>query len=129
MTTYEGFVTRQLEGRTVMELDTPSVDYRNCEAFKSAIATLVANGEPNLLLNFEKVTFMDSAGLGVVLYGKRSCEAAGGSFSICSVQGYVTNLFKLTNLERAVKMYPNEEVAVAAASRRVAPAMAPATGG
>ena len=113
MTTYEGFITRQTDSVTVLEIDNTSVDYRNCETFKSAISTLVGNNQKHLLVNFEKVSFMDSAGLGVVLYGKRICEGAGGTFAICSVQGYVTNLFKLTNLDRAVRMYPNEEVALA----------------
>ena len=109
----KGFVTREKDGRTIITVDTNSIDYRNCETFKSAISTLVSNEHNDILLNLEAVSFMDSAGLGVILFGKRTCEGGNGSFSICNVQGYVTNLFKLTNMDRAIRIFPNEEVALA----------------
>lgn len=106
-------VTREVNGWTILEADTNSVDYRTCEAFKAVISDLVSKGQSKLSFNLEKVSFMDSAGLGVVLHGKRQCEGAGGSFSLSNVQGYVQNLLKLTNLDRALKVYRTEEEATA----------------
>ena len=105
--------TRVLDQWTVLDVDMVHIDYRNCEELKQMISHLLADNRTQLLMNMKNVSFMDSAGLGVILYGKRSCDAKGGRFSVCNVNGYVTNLFRLTNLERAVKIFPTEEAALA----------------
>ena len=75
-TTLDGLlITRDVNGFTVLEVDQTSVDYRNCEALKTSITDFVAKGKTKLVFNLEKVSFMDSAGLGVVLHGKRNTEA------------------------------------------------------
>jgi anti-anti-sigma factor len=51
---------------------------------------------------------MDSSGLSVLLSGKRVAEEAGGSFSICGLQGYVNNLINLTNLNKTIAVYPTD---------------------
>jgi anti-sigma B factor antagonist len=96
--------------KTVLDLNLSNVDFRNCESIKQAIHSLSAEN-PNMVLNLSSVTFMDSSGLGVVLFGKRTCESAGGSFSLYGLQSYVFNLIKLTNLHRAVSIFESEEEA------------------
>jgi anti-anti-sigma factor len=107
----EGLLCREVNGWYVIEVDNNSVDYRVCEQVKSFISSVVSSGNSKIVLNLEKVSFMDSAGLGVVLHGKRACEGNGGQFTLCCVQGYVQNLMKLTNLVRAVRVYKSEEEA------------------
>ncbi|MBY0404835.1 MAG: STAS domain-containing protein [Cyanobacteria bacterium] len=94
--------------RTIVEIDTQNVDFRNCEGIKSAIGNIVNSGKKDIVLNLNKVTFMDSSGLSVILHGKRSCEEVGGTFSVCSLQSYVNNLFNLTSLHKAIKIHPDE---------------------
>lgn len=94
--------------KTIVDIDTPNVDFRNCEAIKSAIATLVAQGQKNILLNLSKVNFMDSSGLSVILFCKRTCDEVSGSFGIYGLQQYVNNLVNLTNLNKTIDIYPSE---------------------
>jgi stage II sporulation protein AA (anti-sigma F factor antagonist) len=101
--------TLRQEGNTcVIDVTIDSFDHRYIEEFKSAINHCLLNHN-YLLLNLAHVTFMDSAGLGIILFGHRSCKQAGGEFCVSNVSGYVTKLFGLTGVSKAVKVYNTEE--------------------
>jgi len=104
--------SRQSGSKTIVDIETQNVDFRNCEAIKSAVANLVGQGSKDILLNLSKINFMDSSGLSVILFCKRTCDEAGGSFGIYGLQSYVNNLVNLTNLNKTVSIYADETAAV-----------------
>ncbi|WP_373532588.1 STAS domain-containing protein [Vampirovibrio sp.] len=104
--------SRDSGGKTIVDIETQNVDFRNCEAIKSSVAGFVSQGQKNILLNLSKVNFMDSSGLGVILFCKRACDEAGGSFGAFGLQNYVNNLVNLTNLNKTIDIYNNESEAV-----------------
>ena len=104
--------SRAIGDKTVVDIEGPNVDFRNCEAIKSAVAAMVSQGQANILLNLSKVAFMDSSGLSVILFCKRTCEEANGTFGIFGLQNYVNNLVNLTNLNKTIEIYPSEAEAV-----------------
>jgi anti-sigma B factor antagonist len=99
---------RRENAKTVVDIEADNVDFRNAEMIKSLLADLVQKGDKELVLNLRHVNFMDSSGLSVLLSGKRVAEEAGGSFSICGLQGYVNNLINLTNLNKTIAVYPTD---------------------
>ena len=105
---------RQENDKTVVSIDTNNVDFRNAELLKGALKQQVEKGAKSLILNLANVTFMDSSGLSVLLTGKRVTEEAGGTFSICGLQGYVNNLITLTNLNKTIPVFQDEAEAVRA---------------
>lgn len=107
------FVTRHEGSTQVINVNIDSLDHRYIDAFKSAINGSLQGNPKRLLLNLESVNFMDSAGLGIVLYGFRATQQKGGSFAVSDVNGYVDKLFKLTGVAKAVKVYPHEADALA----------------
>lgn len=106
--------TRIRDAKTVVEIQAQNIDYRNSEALKSSIGNIVASGSNNLVLNLVNVSFMDSTGLSVLLFAKRSCDEAGGNFSLCHLQQYINNLVQLTNLNKVVPIFESEDEAVSA---------------
>ncbi len=98
--------------KTIVDVETDNVDFRNAELLKSMLTDLVQEGNKNLVLNLRNVNFMDSSGLSVLLTGKRVSEEVGGSFSICGLQGYVNNLINLTNLNKTIAVYPTDLEAI-----------------
>jgi anti-sigma B factor antagonist len=103
---------RQSGNKTIVDIDTQNVDFRNCEAIKSAVASMVAQGQKNIVLNLSKVSFMDSSGLSVILFCKRTCEDASGTFGVFGLQNYVNNLVNLTNLNKTIDIFGNEAEAI-----------------
>lgn len=104
--------SREIGAKTVVDIDAQNVDFRNCEAIKSAVAGMVAQGQKHIVLNLSQVSFMDSSGLSIILFCKRVCEEASGSFGAFGLQTYVNNLVNLTNLNKTIVIYQNESEAV-----------------
>ena len=107
----ELYNTRQEQSFNVIDVNVESFDHRFIDDFKQAINNSLNNSN-EVLLNLETVNFMDSAGLGVILYGQRACAEAGGKFAVCQAQGYVNKLFNLTGVNKAVKIYQSEQEAL-----------------
>ncbi|MCA9798063.1 MAG: STAS domain-containing protein [Cyanobacteria bacterium HKST-UBA06] len=112
MTTQSTLSTRQEGEKTVLTIETNNVDFRNAELLKTEIKDLVNAGKTEIILDLSKVTFMDSAGLSVLLNGKRVTDEANGRFSICGLQGYVNNLVTLTNLNKTIPVFESDMEAI-----------------
>jgi stage II sporulation protein AA (anti-sigma F factor antagonist) len=103
--------TRQENDVNVIDVNVDSFDHRFIDDFKQAINGCLTS-KKEVLLNLETVNFMDSAGLGVILYGHRACAQAGGKFAVCQAHGYVNKLFSLTGVNKAVTVYNSEQEAL-----------------
>jgi anti-sigma B factor antagonist len=104
--------TRQSNDKVIVDVQTQNVDFRNCETIKSSVATVVSSGQKHVLLNLTQVNFMDSSGLSVILFCKRTCEEAGGKFGVFGLQSYVNNLVNLTNLNKTIDIFKSEAEAL-----------------
>ncbi len=104
--------TRESNGRAIIDVQTQNVDFRNCETIKSSVAGVVNQGQKHILLNLSQVNFMDSSGLSVILFCKRTCEEAGGKFGVFGLQSYVNNLVNLTNLNKTIDIFTSEQEAL-----------------
>lgn len=54
----------------------------------------------SIVLDFEKVEYMSSAGLRQVLATHRKAKSLGASFSVINVCPSVMSIFKMTNIDR-----------------------------
>ncbi|MCX5920034.1 MAG: STAS domain-containing protein [Candidatus Melainabacteria bacterium] len=108
------YATRLVGNTNVIDVQIDSFDHRYIETFKSAINHCLVSEQKKLVLNLKAVNFMDSAGLGIILYGHRACKQAGGQFAVCEASGYVNKLFGLTGVAKAVQIYGALEDAVKA---------------
>ncbi|MEB3287069.1 MAG: STAS domain-containing protein [Vampirovibrionales bacterium] len=104
--------TRESNGKAIIDVQTQNVDFRNCETIKSSVANVVSEGKRHILLNLTQVSFMDSSGLSVILFCKRTCEEAGGKFGVFGLQSYVNNLVNLTNLNKTIDIFASEAEAL-----------------
>jgi len=104
----EGVETREKDGKTIVDIHNSHIDFRNATPLKQYLASLFDNGSKTLFLNLSQVSFMDSAGLSVLLVGKRSADDVQGNFSVFGLQGYVNNLIELTHLKRVIPIYISE---------------------
>jgi anti-anti-sigma factor len=94
----------------VLDVQVDSFDHRYVEQFKEAITQQAQlHGQTPLLLNLEQVNFMDSAGLGIVLYAHRVCKQHQKPFAVVGLNGYVHKLFELSGVGRAIALHTNEQ--------------------
>lgn len=72
------------------------------------VSQLIDQGADIILLDLEKVTFMDSSGLGKLVITLKSVKAAGKKLFICSVNEQVRMLFELTSMNRIFEVFANQ---------------------
>ena len=58
----------------------------------------------DLVLDLENLTFMDSSGIGVLLGRLRLLSARGGTLSVQNMQPQVEKLFRLSGLDRVIRV-------------------------
>ncbi|MFQ3542912.1 anti-sigma F factor antagonist [Halobacillus rhizosphaerae] len=73
---------------------------------------LQRNGVEHVIVNLERLTFMDSSGLGVMLGRYKEVQAFGGEMVICAISPEVRRLFELSGMFKIVKLVDNETFAL-----------------
>ena len=79
---------------------------------RSTIKDLVTNGNRNILLNLKDVTYLDSAGLGEILFDYVIVAKQGGELRICSPENTFRNQLEITKLKEALQVFSNESEAL-----------------
>lgn len=62
-----------------------------------------------ILVDLEKIDFVDSSGLGALVAAAQNVNSTGGQMFICSLNEQVKMLFELTKMERIFKIFANQE--------------------
>jgi anti-anti-sigma factor len=69
-------------------------------------------GKRNLLINFEKVDFIDSLGVGDLLSSYVSTNNLGGKIKLVKVAPRIQMIFQVTLLDRLFEFFEDEETAI-----------------
>ena len=114
-TSHSGIELETIDQHLVLTVTTQHLDFRNGETLKAAIqAALSEKATGPQILDLGHVDFMDSTGLGVMLFCKRQCDAQKRGLRLCSLQPYVQNLVTLTHLNKSIPVFKSREDALAA---------------
>jgi stage II sporulation protein AA (anti-sigma F factor antagonist) len=79
---------------------------------QDADQALEKHGAQNLLLNLEKLTFMDSSGIGVLLGRYKRVSGLGGQMALCRVSPSVSKVLEISGVPRLIPFYQNEAEAL-----------------
>jgi stage II sporulation protein AA (anti-sigma F factor antagonist) len=89
------------------------LDHHTAVKLRDRVDTaLNEQGLTHVLLNLEKLTFMDSSGLGVVLGRYKKVQAINGEMVVCCLSQQVRRLFELSGLFKIVTFTANEREAL-----------------
>ncbi len=76
------------------------LDVHNVKNLKSAVSESLENEEGwSYILDLGNVSYLDSSGLGMLVYIKKEITHEEGNLKIINVQSQVFNVFKLTRLD------------------------------
>lgn len=96
-----------LQGRIVGDA---SMDLRR--QINGWLAEIPEGEKPRVILNLDKVSVMDSAGLGVLVSSYTSIQKREGRLVLAGLGRGLQNLIAITKLTRVFDMYANEEEAL-----------------
>jgi anti-sigma B factor antagonist len=101
-------------GAHLVRPEAPRLDAGLAPALQRRLDLLADQGAAQVVLDLGGVQFMDSSGLAAVAAGFKRLRAAGGQLAVCGLNDNVEDLFRLTKLDRVVKVYPSAEAALEA---------------
>lgn len=69
-----------------------------------------------IVINFEKVNFIDSSGIGLIVSVFKTMQERSGSFAITNLSKKNEEIFTITRLNKILNIFPTESEAISAAS-------------
>lgn len=66
------------------------------------------------MLNFKRVTFIDSAAIGLLALASHQFKSANRKLSLVGVQGTVQQVLNLAHIEQLIPFFASEDMAIGA---------------
>ncbi len=102
---YEGDVA-------ILQLD-GQLNLTSASTLKEASKEVLANDTKKMVLNLEKVDFINSSGLGALVSILKDVRNARASMKISNLAPYVKEIFDITQLSNIFEIFTDENKAVA----------------
>src|SRR5215470_1867192 len=106
-----GFVDLKLDHHTK---DGIEIDVYTAPRLRELLIELVNVGHYQLVVNMEKVEFLDSTGLGVLVGGLKRVRAHDGSLDLVCTQERILKIFRITGLTKVFGIHDSVDEAIAA---------------
>lgn len=89
------------------------LDHHTAEKLRADTTMAIEkHGIRHIILNLEKLSFMDSSGLGVILGRYKQIQAMHGEMVVCAISPAVKRLFDMSGLFKIISQEPNEAFAL-----------------
>ena len=98
---------------TIVAVREEELDAGNADAFRRAMAPVLKDAR-NLVLDLERVQFVDSRGCGAILSCLKHVSAVGGDLKLCRVSRPVLKVFDLIRMHSICEIVGTREEAVQA---------------
>lgn len=89
-TTHDEYSVFKLNGR---------LDSNTAMNFEQKLFESIENGAQRLILDFQDLDYISSAGLRVILKATKSLKNADGKLVLCSMQDYVKEVFEISGFD------------------------------
>ena len=94
------------------------IDMYTAPRLRELLIDLVSKGSYQLVVNLDKVGFLDSTGLGVLVGGLKRVRAHDGSLDLVCPQQPILKILKTTGLTEVFGIYETVDQAIAATKGR-----------
>lgn len=103
--------SRKLSNITIIDI-IGEIDLYNSNNIKDLILKKIENGENKIIINLERVNYIDSSGIGTLISCNSILMKKRGGLVIENVNDSIKKIFKLTQLDAILKVASNEEEAI-----------------
>ena len=103
---------RTRDGVAVLEMSGRLMGGPDAEAFDEVLKTLIHEGCRNVIVNMEKVRWVNSTGLGILISGYTTLKKSGGELKLLKVSDRIENIFIVSKLYTVFESYQDEDEAI-----------------
>jgi anti-sigma B factor antagonist len=88
------------------------IDFNNSPELRKSFIELIESGAEKVILDLEKVIYVDSSGLATLVEMLQKLKNANGQLKLANLQEKVKSVFEITKLERIFEIYPQIQQAI-----------------
>ncbi len=88
------------------------IDLYNSPKIKDVLSENVKNNHKNVIINLGDVTYIDSSGIGTLIFCRTFLNQNSGSLKIIKVKDSVKRIFELTKLNSFFTIFDSESEAI-----------------
>jgi anti-sigma B factor antagonist len=103
---------RNVNGIGVLVLDGRIVLGEESNSFREKVKSLLAAGKKKIVLNLASVSYIDSAGLGMLVAAFHSARSQGGTLKLANLGQHFNEVLQVTKLMTVFDTYDNEGAAI-----------------
>ena len=103
--------THNKDGIEIVDVE-GEIDVYTAPRLRELLIDLVNNGHYQLIVNMEKVEFLDSTGLGVLVGGLKRVRAHDGSLDLVCTQERILKIFRITGLTKVFGIHDTVDQAI-----------------
>ena len=107
-----GLTVDASRGSTVVLAVDGEVDIATAPKLRERLVALVSDGATKVIVDLDKVEFLDSTGLGVLIGGMKRLRGVDGDLSLVCTQPRILKVFEITGLNRAFAIHGSVAEAV-----------------
>ncbi len=85
---------------TAIIIQEECIDIQNATILRELLLDLICKGQNRLLLDLKKVKFIDSSGLGALVYCLREARKSKGTVQVSGLSEHVASMFTITRLNK-----------------------------
>lgn len=110
-----GINAERANGTVIAKAD-GRIDSSNSREFHSDLETVVAESDTALVLDFEDVSYISSAGMRVILLAAKNLQKSGMRFVLCSMNDSVREVFTISGFDKIISIHNSQAEALSAVS-------------
>ncbi len=103
---------RRRDGIAILDISGNLMGGPDAEAFNEVLRTGMHEGVTNFLINMEKVKWVNSTGLGILISGYTTVNRAGGELKLLNVTDRIESIFIVSRLATVFQSFTDEDEAV-----------------
>jgi len=90
------------------------IDLHVSPVVTEALNAMIKKKPERIVIDLSRVTYIDSAGIAVLILAMQEVEAYGGKFFLSGLQETLRSIFETSRLERVFRIFPDVDAALAA---------------
>ena len=88
------------------------IDSSNADRFQRIVESGIDAEDHALILDFERVFFISSAGLRISLIISRKFNESGKKFGVCALSDPIRNVLAISGFDRVIPIYDSQAAAI-----------------
>lgn len=93
------------------------IDGSNVVQFEEAVRTAIEDSDRAVIMDFEKLVYISSAGLRAILLTAKSLQNRDAKLLLCSLSDRIREVFEISGFDKILPIHPSKAEALASLDR------------